>query len=156
MKCHYVVATERETKALAVTRLRMDFIRDLHPEYDLGKVTSVMKGMEKYIRECSDKNVYVGFLGVVKGEIVCSSGIIIYNYAVNPFGLYKKVGYIVNFYTRRKYRRMGYGYGLMEFIKSYARQNRFYKLNLISSREAYSLYKKCGYEDRDIFMEYIL
>lgn len=156
MKCYYRVATERETKALSLSHLRMNFIKDVHPEYDLPKITSVMVGVERCIREYSNKNAYIGFLGIINGDIACSSGLIICNFSNGSLRKYCKIGYIVNFYTRREYRRRGYGYGLMEYVKSYARQNGFYKLNLTSTKEAYSLYKKCGYRDHRDFMEYVL
>lgn len=101
--------------------------RDIHPEFDGERIGVIAGGVGKYIRDYIDKGMYVGFLGILDTEIVCSTALLVYDYPPLFSDKNRKIGHVLNFYTKREFRGKGY-----------------------------SLYKKCGYFDSERCMEYLL
>ena len=73
----------------------------------------------------------------VHNQIVCSTSLLIYNYPPLFSADYRKIGHVLNFYTRPQYRYKGYGIGLMEYVKQYAKDMNIYKLYLTATKTGY-------------------
>jgi GNAT superfamily N-acetyltransferase len=152
MNCQYRIADKSEIDLLL--EMRLEFVKDIHPEYDLKKIEELSIGTYQYIKEHITKEMFIGFFGEIDDQIACSTSLLIYNYPPLFSSSYRKIGHILNFYTRPQYRKNGYGIGLMEYVKKYAKENGIYKLDLAATKAGYPLYQKCGYQDAERIMEY--
>jgi GNAT superfamily N-acetyltransferase len=152
MNCKYRIADTSEIDLLL--EMRLEFIKDIHPEYDHKKMEELSIGSYQYITEHIEKQMYIGFFGEVDNQIACSTSLLIYSYPPLFSSNYRKIGHILNFYTRPQYRNKGYGIGLMEYVKQYAKENSIYKLDLAATKAGYPLYQKCGFLDAERIMEY--
>lgn len=152
MECKYRIADKSEIDRLL--EMRLEFVKDIHPEYDNRIMEDLSIGSYQYIREHIEKDKYIGFFGEINHQIACSASLLIYNYPPLFTSEYRKIGHVLNFYTRLQYRSRGYGIGLMKFIKHYAKGINIYKLDLSATEAGYSLYQKCGFQDAERVMEY--
>jgi len=144
MDCIYRTLGENYLNELL--ELRMDFIKDIHPEYDDILLNEVKKGSEKYIKDQVSKNAYVGFVGKVDGHVVCTAALVVCHLPpLNTFND-RKIGYVMNFFTKKEHRNKGYAKGLMEYIKNYCWENDFFKITLNATESGLPVYKKTGFE----------
>ena len=98
--------------------------------------------------------MYIGFFGEIDYQSACSTSLLIYNYPPLFSSTYRKIGHVLNFYTRPQYRNKGYGIGLMEYVKQQAKKINIYKLDLTATKAGYPVYQKCGFLDSERIMEY--
>lgn len=152
MNCKYRVADKSEIDMLL--QMRLEFVKDIHPEYDDNKMNELSVGTYQYIKDHVEKNMYIGFVGEINNQIACSTSLLIYNYPPLFTSAYRKIGHVLNFYTRPQHRNKGYGIGLMEFVKQYAKNINIYKLDLSATNDGYLLYQKCGFLDAQRIMEF--
>ena len=152
MNCEYRCADTSEIDLLL--EMRLEFVKDIHPEYDDEKMEALSRGTYRYIKEHIEKDMYIGFFGEVDNRIACSTSLLIYDYPPLFSSTYRKIGHVLNFYTRPEYRKKGYGIGLMEYVKEHAKTIGVYKLDLAATDAGYPLYRKCGFQDAERMMEY--
>lgn len=154
MGCIYRMLDKSEIDLLST--LRLEFVKDVHPEYDDRKMEAIAIGTYRYIKEYVEKDMYIGFVGEVDNQIACSASLLIFNFPPLFSSNYRRIGYVINFYTRLQFRNKGYGSGLMEYIKDYSKAIGLYKLELSATKAGYPLYQKCGFLDAESYMEYQL
>jgi GNAT superfamily N-acetyltransferase len=94
-------------------------------------------------------DMYFGFLGIIGADIVCSSGMLVYTLPPLLSPGERKIGHILNFFTKAPFRGKGYGQGLMEFIKTTAKGEGISRLFLNATEMGYPLYAKCGFVEPD-------
>ena len=137
-----------------LTDLRIEFIRDMHPEYENRFLTEIRKATINYLSELFNKELYIGFIGESpEGEISCTAGLLIYYLPPLNSSTHRKIGHVLNFYTRPNHRKKGYGYELIEYIKTTARLEGIDRLVLNATKMGYNLYKKASFvEPEDIAM----
>jgi GNAT superfamily N-acetyltransferase len=152
VSCKFRIANRNEIDKLL--EMRLEFVKSVHPEYDSQKMDELSAASLKYIKEHIDKNMYAGFFGEVDKTIVCSTSLLIYHYPPLFSSQYRKIGHLLNFYTREEHRHRGYGLALMEYVKQYAKSIGIYKLDLSATVSGYSLYQKCGFTDAVRIMEF--
>ena len=125
--------------------LRMEFIKDIHPEYDNVLIKKIHDSIIKYFKELFNNNTYIGFIGInADNEIICTAGLLIYFLPPLNTGSYRKIGHVLNFYTKPGYKK-GYGMKLMDYIKKVAKEEGINRLVLNATKMGYSLYKKAGF-----------
>ncbi len=146
MACNYIVAREEDAKMLV--QARIEFVQDMHPEYDEKKMDIIRRGTEEYIIEQAKAGNYVGFLGVdMDKAVVCTGALLIYTLPPLHGQEGRKVGHVLNFFTKKGYRRRGYGKGLMAFMIDYAKAHGFSRLFLNSTEDGAPLYRKAGFQE---------
>lgn len=150
--CLYAVVGENRISELA--ELRDEFIRELHPELSPAKFDEIKAGSRSYIEWLLTDEAYVGFIGVVDSTIVCTAALLVYRLPPLASAEARKIGHVLNFYTRPTYRNKGYGRGLMEYVQEYGREHGFSRLFLNATDEGYPLYRKCGFTDAPKAMEF--
>ena len=79
------------------------------------------------------------------GEIICTAGLLIYYLPPLNIEKYRKIGHILNFYTKPAYRKKGIGLKLMNYIKDTAVNEKIDRLVLNSTKMGFSMYKKAGF-----------
>lgn len=129
-----------------LVELRIEFIKDIHPEYNNDLINKIHNSTIKYFKDLFDNNAYIGFLGfTTDNKIACTAGLLIYFLPPLNTASYRKIGHILNFYTKPEYRRKGYGMQLMDFIKVEAKKDGINRLVLNATEMGFSLYKKAGF-----------
>jgi hypothetical protein len=197
MACRYIVATEKDWDMLV--QMRIEFVQDLHPEYDEKKIESIRAGTEAYIHSQIATGNYVGFFGLnidacgdvpipasnpfdsaecissesisaesissefisaesissesissgpISSEMIaCTGALLVYTLPPLHGQEGRKIGHVLNFYTRRGFRRKGYGRELMAFMIVYAKEHGFNRLFLNATEDGAPLYRKAGYQE---------
>jgi len=57
--------------------LRIEFIKDIHPEIDFKLLEKIQKVTLSYFNDLLNNNSYIGFIGINNnGEIICTAGLI--------------------------------------------------------------------------------
>jgi GNAT superfamily N-acetyltransferase len=134
--------------------LRMEFIKDIHPEVDNQLLEKIRKATLTYFSDLFKNNSYIGFIGVNNnGEIICTAGLLIYCLPPINNEKYRKIGHVLNFYTKPAYRKKGIGLKLMNYLKDTAAKEEINRLVLNSTKMGFSMYKKAGFlEPEDMAM----
>lgn len=156
MACRYIVATEKELDILV--QMRIEFVQDLHPEYDEKKIESIRAGTEAYIHGQTAAGNYVGFFGLNIDEsissgpissemIACTGALLVYTLPPLHGQEGRKIGHVLNFYTRKGFRRKGYGRELMAYMIVYAKEHGFSSMFLNATEDGAPLYRKAGYQE---------
>jgi len=137
--------------------LRIEFIKDIHPEIDLKLLEKIKKTTFTYFNELINNNSYIGFMGTNENsENVCTAGLLIYYLPPLNNENYRKIGHVLNFYTKPAYRKKGIGLKLMNFIKNTAKDEKINRLVLNSTKMGFPIYKKAGFiepEDKAMLIE---
>jgi GNAT superfamily N-acetyltransferase len=137
--------------------LRIEFIKNIHPEYKMDLLAKIHEATINYFKDLFDKNSYIGFLGMnSKGEIITTAGLLIYYLPPLNSESIRKIGHVLNFYTKPQYRKKGHGFELMNFIKITAKKERVSRLVLNATKMGYELYKKSNFiepEDKAMILE---
>jgi GNAT superfamily N-acetyltransferase len=69
---------------------------------------------------------------------------------------YRKIGHVLNFYTKPAYRKKGIGLKLMDYIKNTATDEKINRLVLNSTKMGFSMHKKAGFlepEDKAMILD---
>ncbi len=136
--------------------LRMEFVRDVHPEYDDDLVRNMRCATLHYLRDLLAAKSYIGFIGKASEVIACSASLLIYSLPPLKSASTRKIGHVLNFFTRLDFRRRGCGLALMEFIKASAREEGIERLVLNATESGYPLYRKAGFtepRDKSMFLD---
>ena len=152
MACTYHVASSENLDLLV--QMRVEFIQDMHPEYSDEKMKERRSGVEAYVATQYASGSYIGFWGENDGTVVCSGALLVYHLPPLNGKEGRKIGHVLNFFTRKEHRKKGYGLGLMSFMKEYARDHGFSRLFLNATEDGYPLYVKAGYTDANRAMEF--
>jgi len=137
--------------------LRIEFIKDIHPEIDLKLLEKIKKSTLTYFNDLLNNNCYIGFIGINENsEIICTAGLLIYYLPPLNNENHRKIGHVLNFYTKPAYRKKGVGLKLMNFIKDTAKDEKINRLVLNSTQMGFSVYKRAGFiepEDKAMLIE---
>lgn len=147
---HYRLATIDDLPIL------IDLRKKLLIEEGQTMAASIDQALENYFRNQLTSNNYVQWL-VEQDEQIVATGAIQYipfppSY-FNPTGLR---GYIANMYTIPEARNQGIAKQLVNRLLADAQQRNVRHSFLIASEMGKPLYKKIGFNENDIYMEYIL
>ncbi|WP_461247943.1 GNAT family N-acetyltransferase [Treponema sp. R6D11] len=138
--------------------LRMEFIKDIHPNTALQLLEKIKKSTFTYFNDLFNNNSYIGFIGLNNnGEVICTAGLLIYYLPPLNNENYRKIGHVLNFYTKPAYRRKGIGSKLMNFIKDTATDEKINRIVLNSTKMGFSMYKKAGFiepEDKALLIDF--
>jgi len=154
MNCTFRVAGKDEIERMI--ELRMEFIREFRPEYSKERLGDIERGSTDFIREKIAQGLYTAFFGEEDGQIVCAAAFLFYDYPPISCEKPRRIGHVLNFYTRKPYRRQGLGRALMQYLLEYARENGLAKVDLDASEDGYPLYLECGFKTNDRYMHYVL
>jgi ribosomal protein S18 acetylase RimI-like enzyme len=137
--------------------LRMEFIKDIHPKIDLQLLEKIRKGTLTYFNDLFKNNAYIGFVGINNnGELICTAGLLIYYLPPLNNENSRKIGHVLNFYTKPAYRKRGIGLKLMNCLKDTAANEKINRLVLNSTKMGFSMYKKAGFlepEDKAMILD---
>ncbi|GBU28230.1 hypothetical protein R84B8_01788 [Treponema sp. R8-4-B8] len=136
--------------------LRMEFIKDIHPDIELQLLEKIKKATFTYFNDLFNDNSYIGFIGLNNNEVICTAGLLIYYLPPLENENYRKIGHVLNFYTKPAYRKKGIGSKLMNFIKDTAANEKINRIVLNSTKMGFPIYKKAGFiepEDKALLID---
>jgi ribosomal protein S18 acetylase RimI-like enzyme len=137
--------------------LRMEFLQDIHPKVDLQLLDKIQKATLTYFNDLFKNNSYIGFIGTNNdGEAVCTAGLLLYYLPPLNNENHRKIGHVLNFYTKPEYRKKGIGLKLMNYLKDIAADEKINRLVLNSTEMGLSMYKKAGFlepEDKAMILD---
>ena len=139
-----------------LVRARLDFILDLHADYTAEQVAALESGTRDYFERHLAAGDYLGIVGRLGEEVVCSAGLLYYELPPLKSAQSRKLGHVLNFFTRPEHRGAGYGTAMMEYIKGLARREGVGKLVLNATAMGYPVYAACGFkepEERAMILE---
>ena len=139
-----------------LVELRIEFIKDIHPKIETELLKNIYETTLKYFKELFENKAYIGFIGLLNNEVICTAGLLLYNLPPLTNENYRKIGHVLNFYTKPEYRKRGYGLKLMEYIKEIAIEEKINRLILNSTQMGFPIYEKSGFiepEDKAMILE---
>jgi GNAT superfamily N-acetyltransferase len=125
--------------------MRMAYIRHDRPGMEEDELETVKKDVRDFIRQAQSEGRYLGFIGEIDGQRVCSAGLLVYDLPPLDSAGPRRVGHVLNFFTFKEHRRKGYGKGMMDFMIRAAKERGFDRLTLNATPDGYPLYVKCGF-----------
>lgn len=135
-----------ELEALADMRVR--FVQDLRPEVK-ADVEGIRAAIRQYLTDHLAQKRYVGYLGREGEALVCSAGLLLYDLPPLRTDGLRRIGHVLNFYTRPEYRRRGAGRRLMDFMIEDARRRGLCRLVLNATKMGAPLYRGAGFHLQD-------
>ena len=145
---------------------RLASIKDLDLLIDLRKQLLVEEGQSAHSdideelkiffeNELSSKQ-YVQWLVEENNQVIATGAIQFISFPPSYFNPQGIRGYITNMYTHAAYRKKGIAKQLLNRLIEEAERRKVHHLFLISSEMGKPLYKKVGFQENDIYMEYFL
>jgi len=111
--------------------------------------------VKNWIKENVEQNKFVTYFGQINDEVISFAGVLMFTLPPLFGNNNRKQGYILSFFTYPKYRKMGYGKQLMEYIKQDAKNLGIEDLVLKATKDGENLYRKCGFNEPNLpYMEY--
>ncbi|MDH4262084.1 MAG: GNAT family N-acetyltransferase [Spirochaetia bacterium] len=137
-----------------LTELRIEFLKEVKGA-DLENKNDMYYNIEKYLNNHITDESFIAWLCVFENEVIATSGISFYEVPPSHSNITGKIGYIMNMYTKKPYRRKGIASILFEKIIEEGLERKVGKLSLHASKDGKSLYQKYGFiENNDEMVFY--
>lgn len=143
-KIRYRRATINDVGILVDFRIR--FLNELgnHPENEDTEI--LRNSLKQYFSESIPSNCFVGWLAECEGNIVGTSGMVVWQMPGRYGGLEEgRLGYILNMYTVPEARGKGICTRLLDELMKEARKLGLKYLQLHASEDGIGIYKKAGF-----------
>lgn len=95
---------------------------------------------------------FVAFLAEANGQIVATSGMVVYEAPPTPGNPAGVQGYVINMYTVPEYRGRGLARSLLDELIEYVRSRGARRVWLRTSEMGRSLYRKAGFAEDEDYM----
>ena len=145
---------------------RMAALEDMELLVDLRKRLLVEEGqvvtanidetLKVFFTNQLTSNQYIQWLVEVDDDVIATGAIQFIAFPPSYFNPTGNRGYILNMYTRSGMRGKGLARQMLDRLLDEARTRNVRHLFLISSEMGKPLYKKFGFKENDIYMEYFL
>jgi ribosomal protein S18 acetylase RimI-like enzyme len=145
-------ATKKDAAVFAEFRYRM--FSDMEPEKDFSKLKA------RFVRKSRD--FYAGHLGrrdeydciaMMDGEVVGCGSIMFWERPPHIDHLENALGYILNIYVGKEFRKRGISRAIMEKLHGVARKRGMRKIGLHASHLGYPVYESMGYKPNGSYLE---
>ena len=136
--------------------LLIDLRKQLLVEEGQIVTSNIDKELNTFFEYQISSNQYVQWLVEKDNNIIATGALQFISFPpsyINPTGIR---GYITNMYTHSEYRNKGIAKQLLNQLLAEAQKRKIHHLFLISSEMGKPLYKKMGFKENDIYMEYFL
>jgi GNAT superfamily N-acetyltransferase len=129
----------------AMVRLRRDMQAELNEDGRGLSPDSVMAFNRDYFERQLPKEAFVAFVAASEGEIVATSGMVVYEAPPTPGNPSGVEGYIMNMYTLPKWRSHGLARRLLDCLTEYARGLGARRVWLRASAQGRRVYEPYGF-----------
>ena len=145
---------------------RLASLNDIQLLIDLRKQLLVEEGqivsshieeeLKSFFENQISSNQYVQWLVEQNNLIIATGAIQLISFPPSYFNPTGIRGYISNMYTHLDHRNKGIAKQLLNQLLTEAKKRKVHHIFLISSQIGKPLYKKMGFKENDIYMEYFL
>ena len=138
--------TAEENDIAQITELRLAYINE-----DFGKVPQsdaqkLLQQISSYFETHLNKDA-VAFIAKDGSEVAAIALLIIYEKPANPNFIHGKTAEVLSVYTKPEHRRKGYSSKLIAMLTDYAESNGIDRVDLLATKDGYSVYKKAGFAE---------
>jgi predicted acetyltransferase len=138
----YKKATMEDVSIL--TDLRMEFLVEANGQR-FENENALKKKIASYFHSHLPTEEFVAWLAIADNAIVGTSGISFYEIPPNYSNVSGRIGYIMNMYTKKPYRRTGVASSLFQKMLEEGYKKKVSKFVLNASNDGKSLYEKFGF-----------
>jgi len=145
---------------------RLASLEDIQLLIDLRKQLLVEEGqivssnieeeLKRFFEHQISSNQYVQWLVEQDHNVIATGAIQFISFPPSYFNPTGIRGYISNMYTHSENRNKGIGKQVLHQLLAEAKRRKVHHIFLISSEIGKPLYKKMGFKENDIYMEYFL
>lgn len=123
---------------------------------DEGQIASsnIDEELKTFFEHQFSTNQYVQWLVEEDHQVVATGALQLISFPPSYFNPTGIRGYILNMFTHSEYRNRGVAKQLLNQIITEAQKRKVHHLFLIASEMGKPLYKKMGFKENDIYMEY--
>jgi len=150
----YKKATAGDADNLA--RLRVEFLCEANGAMPAETMQRLAENNLAYIKSALEDGSFLAYLALDAGQIIATSGLAMFTIPPNMSCPEGKLGYLLNMYTFREYRRQGIATKLLELILGEARRLGCEKVLLEATDMGRPVYEKFGFHDPGSLMSYYL
>ena len=138
-----------------MTKARVDYCIRNNQDMKKHDYETFYKQVNHWVEENVEANNFVTYFGEINNEIISFAGVLMFTLPPLIEKSKRKQGYVLSFFTYPKYRKMGYGKQLMEYIQKDVRNIGIDDLVLKATKEGEQLYRNCGFHEPNMpYMEY--
>lgn len=130
-----------------LVKFKLLLLDELNPNEDKTKLDTLKKELEKFFEDHIGTTEFISWLVEYEGEIVATSGLILWRVPPRYDCLYGKYGYISNMYTVPKARRNGISTELIKKLIEEAKILGIEILNLHATKDGIQMYRRFGFTD---------
>ena len=130
-----------------LVKFKLLLLDELNEDDDKSNLEKLKLELKKFFTEYIGSDDFVSWLVVYEGEIVATSGLILWRVPPRYDCLHGKYGYISNMYTVPKARRNGISTELIKKLIEEAKILGIDILNLHATKDGINTYRKFGFTD---------
>jgi len=138
-------ATLRDIPELVKFKLML--LDELNPDEDKTNLDTLKNGLESFLKEYIESNKMISWLVEYEGEIISTSGLVLWRVPPRYDCLHGRYGYITNMYTIQKARKNGISTKLIKILIEEAKQLNIDILNLHATKDGINTYRKLGFTE---------
>lgn len=126
-------------------QMRIEYLLEDFGELSPNKILEIQNNLNNYFLHNLNKNCLIY---IAKDDnIVSTAFLVITEKPSNPNFLTGRVGTVMNVYTKEEYRKQGIATRLMEMLLNEAKRLNLDYVELKSTKQGYTLYKKLGFKE---------
>lgn len=128
-------------------KFKILLLDELNEDDSQKDVEKLKTELEKFFIEYIESENFVSWLAEYEGEIIATSGLILWRVPPRYDCLHGRYGYISNMYTIPKARRNGISTELIKKLIEEAKKINLDILNLHATKDGINTYRKLGFKD---------
>ncbi|KYC53384.1 MAG: Acetyltransferase (GNAT) family protein [Candidatus Methanofastidiosum methylothiophilum] len=128
-------------------KLKLALLDELNPNEDKNKLDTLKKELEIFFEDHIGTTEFISWLVEYNGEIIATSGLILWRVPPRYDCLHGRYGYISNMYTVPKARKNGISTELIKKLISEAKILNIDILNLHATKDGIQMYRRFGFTD---------
>ncbi|NHI94105.1 MAG: GNAT family N-acetyltransferase [Candidatus Lokiarchaeota archaeon] len=135
--------------------LRVEFLREIQYMNDDKLSAELMGKLRQYFERSISSGDFIAWIALDRDEIIGTSGICFLIHPPSNKNISGKEAYIMNMYTKPKWRKQGIGTVLLDKVIEEATKRRIKKIILDTTEAGKSIYVKRGFQfvDNAMYLE---
>jgi GNAT superfamily N-acetyltransferase len=133
--------------AEVLTDFRVRFLRETFGARDEDETELLKEGLREYFAKAIPAGGFVAWLAEYEGEIIATSGMVVWQKPGGYTSLSGKTGYILNMYTVPEARGLGAGTRLFDELINEAKAAEIKHLHLHATEDGIDIYRRAGFAE---------
>lgn len=128
-------------------KLKLALLDELNVNEDKTKLDTLKKELEKFFEDHIGTTEFISWLVEYDGEIIATSGLLLWKVPPRYDCLHGRYGYISNMYTVPEFRKNGISTELLKRLIEDAKKLNIDILNLHATKDGIQMYRRFGFTD---------